>query len=241
MIVLHKFVPAWGLPDMSPFVIKVETYLKMTGTTYRGVVADSRKSPKGKFPCIEDEGRVIADSSAILAHLEAKAARPLDAGLSDRERAASAAFRGMLEEHHYFLVLWRRWVDDGGFAIYQPGLSAYTKLIGIPSLASPVVARVIRRDMRRTTWGQGVGRHSRAEIAAAGIAHLRALSDWLGDQPYFMGSGPRTIDATVFAFVASELYGAFGGPELDALRGMPNLVAYCERVRARYWADAWPA
>ncbi|HKY92215.1 MAG TPA: hypothetical protein VJM11_14295 [Nevskiaceae bacterium] len=31
MLVLHKFIPAFGLPDMSPFVIKLETYLRMAG------------------------------------------------------------------------------------------------------------------------------------------------------------------------------------------------------------------
>jgi hypothetical protein len=29
MITLHKFGPAWGTPDISPFCIKVETYLRM--------------------------------------------------------------------------------------------------------------------------------------------------------------------------------------------------------------------
>lgn len=29
-IKLHKFGPAFGLPDASPFVVKLETYLRLT-------------------------------------------------------------------------------------------------------------------------------------------------------------------------------------------------------------------
>jgi hypothetical protein len=31
MIKLHGFGPAWGLPDLSPFVTKVDCYLRLVG------------------------------------------------------------------------------------------------------------------------------------------------------------------------------------------------------------------
>ena len=34
MITLYAFGPLWGLPDPSPFVIKTETQLKMSGLAY---------------------------------------------------------------------------------------------------------------------------------------------------------------------------------------------------------------
>jgi glutathione S-transferase len=239
MIVLHKFVPGYGLPDMSPFVIKLETYLRMAGLEYRSVISDSRKAPKGKFPYIEDDGRVIADSTLVIEYLEAKAAAPLDAGLDARQRAAATAFKGLLEEHTYFLVLWRRWIDEAGWVLYRPALKAYASRIGVPSFAFPLIAGSVRRDVRRRTLGQGTGRHTPAEIGAMGAAHVQAVADWLGDQPYFLGDRPRVIDATVFAFMASELWAPFGGPAQERLRASKNLVAYCERMRAQWWGD-WP-
>jgi len=37
MIKLYQFHPAWGLPNPSPFCMKVETYLRMAGLPYEGV------------------------------------------------------------------------------------------------------------------------------------------------------------------------------------------------------------
>ena len=37
MIKLYQFKPAWGLPNPSPFCMKVETYLRMAGLSY-GVI-----------------------------------------------------------------------------------------------------------------------------------------------------------------------------------------------------------
>ena len=79
MITLYQFPPVWGLPNASPFCMKVETYLRMTGLPYqfaRG--ADIRKAPKGKFPVIEDNGKIIPDSSFIVEYLKASYGDPLD-------------------------------------------------------------------------------------------------------------------------------------------------------------------
>lgn len=241
MITLHTFVPGWGLPDMSPFVIKVATYLRMAGFEYRTVVSDSRKAPKGKFPFIECDGQVVCDSSLIVQHLESRTVASLDAGLDARSRAVAASFRALIEEHTYFLRLFRVWCEPTGWARYRPVLREYSKRIGVPALAFPVVAALVRRDVRRRCWGQGVGRHSVAEINATNIAHVKAVADWLDDQLFFLGSGPTTIDATVFAFMATELWSSFDGPVRDYARSRPNLVAYCERIRDRYWKKDWPA
>lgn len=37
MIKLYQFSPAWGLPNPSPFCMKVETYLRMTGLPYEAI------------------------------------------------------------------------------------------------------------------------------------------------------------------------------------------------------------
>ena len=37
MIKLYQFNPAWGLPNPSPFCMKVETYLRMVGLPYEVV------------------------------------------------------------------------------------------------------------------------------------------------------------------------------------------------------------
>ncbi len=54
MITLYNCGPAWGLPDPSPFVRKVETPLRMAKLPYRTEAAGFAKAPKGKIPYIDD-------------------------------------------------------------------------------------------------------------------------------------------------------------------------------------------
>ena len=51
MIVLQKFGPHFGVPDPSPFVLKLETFLRLTKIDYEEeLLFDLRKTPKGKLP-----------------------------------------------------------------------------------------------------------------------------------------------------------------------------------------------
>ena len=90
--------------------------------------------------------------------------------------------------------------------------------------------------MRRTAYLQGTGRHSAAEIHTIGKRVVTALSDWLQDRPFMLGRKPHLIDATAYAFIAGWLWGPFEGPIKDHVLHQANLVQYCERMRAHYWA-----
>ena len=60
---LYQFPPAWGLPNPSPFCMKLEVFLRLAEIPYEVVTwPDPRKAPKGKLPFIEHEGTRIADS-----------------------------------------------------------------------------------------------------------------------------------------------------------------------------------
>ena len=236
MITLHKFIPAWGLPDISPFCIKAETYLRMTGVEYRTVASDSRKAPKGKCPYIEHGNQVISDSSMIIEYLESRSPTPMDADLTSQERAISAAMKAMLEEQFYFVGLWTRWVDASGWKIYRPIIKDLGAELGVPKLFVPLIEPIIRAKMRRTTYLQGTGRHSPDEIRQIGVNVVTALSDWLEDKPFMLGTKPHLIDATAYAFMVGWLWGPFEGVIKDRVSQKTNLVRYCDRMKAQYWA-----
>ena len=96
MIQVYGFSPSLGLPDLSPFVVKVLAYLSMADIPYKLLAGDARKAPKGKLPYIEDGGRAIPDSSFIVEYLR-KNYRDLDAGISPADRALATAVQSMLE------------------------------------------------------------------------------------------------------------------------------------------------
>jgi hypothetical protein len=62
MITLYQFEPAFGLPNASPFCLKLETWLRMAGLPYeapRMTLSAMGRSPKGKLPYIVDEGKPL--------------------------------------------------------------------------------------------------------------------------------------------------------------------------------------
>jgi glutathione S-transferase len=240
MITLYKFIPAWGLPDISPFCTKAETYLRMAGWQYQTQVGNPRKAPKQKLPYIDHDGHKVCDSNEIITYLEAHPKRPsaqaLDAGMSPKDAAASRALQSMLEEHLYYGNMWRRWVEPGGWAHYQPVIAEFVSNFGIPAFMGKTVSSLLRKQTIKVLHAQGTGRHSPQEINAMGIALYTALSDWLGDQPYMLGQAPRTIDASAYAVLIGVLGAPIEGPVKTFVQSRPNLVAYQQRMKAQYWA-----
>jgi len=230
-ITLHQFGPAWSLPDYSPFCVKVETYLRMTRRPFRSAISDVRKAPKHKLPYVQDGDVVISDSRAIVAHFEAEAERPLDGGLSPEDRAASVAFRSLFEEEMYFLLVYLRWIVDENFRVFAPVFHRYVHVgAGIPKVFAPLIARVARKQMRRECWGQGTGRHSREDVEGRLHEIVDVLADQIGVGPYFLGSHPRTIDATAHGFLWSLLDSPNNSTAQSYALSRAPLVAYKERM-----------
>jgi len=115
MITLYGFGPAFGLPDASPFVMKTEVQLKMSGLPYRFERSAPMNGPKGKLPYIDDDGRLIADSTFIREHLAARHGVDLDRGLSAERRALCWAIERMMEDHLYWAIVYMRWMVDENF------------------------------------------------------------------------------------------------------------------------------
>ncbi len=69
MLQLFQFYPAFGVRNLSPFCLKLETYLRMSGIEHEVVWSSStRGAPKGKLPYIVDADGVEVVDSEIQAH-----------------------------------------------------------------------------------------------------------------------------------------------------------------------------
>ena len=227
MIELHQFALVDGV-NMSPFCAKVETWLRLTRTPYRVVVDPPFKGPRGKLPFIVDGGRTIADSGAILAHLEAASPAPLDAGLDDAGRAMAHLVRRTLEESLYFAMLWDRWALEANWPRVRDGFFAT-----IPSPIRRPITALIRRKILRDLKGQGIGRMTTEEVHARGVADIAAVAAVLGTRDFLVADHPTVIDVILYAFLDNLLNGGFPGPLTDAARAAPGLVAHHARMTAR--------
>jgi glutathione S-transferase len=231
MIKLYQFRPAFGLPNPSPFCMKVETYLRMAGLAYECPCrADLRKSPKGKMPYIDDEGTVVADSSVIIDHFKRKYGDPLDVHLDAVTRATALAMQRLIEENTYWTVVYFRWIEEAGWKVTRAAFFDWMK----PPLRW-IVPAVARRIVRKELHGHGMGRHARDEIAAIGAKDLTAVAEFLGDRPFFTGARPSSLDATAYAFLANLLWAPYEMPLKSHARSYPQLEAYCQRMKARYY------
>ena len=236
MLTFYAFGPGFGLPDPSPFVTKAEVLLKMAGVPYRKDTTGFKKAPKGKLPYIDDGGLIVADSTFIRMHLQRRYDIDFDAGLSPAERGVAWAFEKMCEDHLYWAVVHARWMIDENF---DAGPRRFFD--DAPAPLRPLIVAMVRRQVRRTLWGHGMGRHSEDEIAQLAVRDLGAIADFLGDKPYLMGVRPCGADATVFAFVAGCLAARFKTPIRIAAELQPNLAAYRDRMLAQYFPELAPA
>lgn len=232
-IELLQFHSPRGWPNISPFCMKTETWLRLAGLDYRVVPQAIPNGPLGKLPAVRDGGETIADSHCIIEQLAAKYGKDLDAGLDARQRAAARAFERLINEHLYWAIVYFRWIDPPGWTQTQKLLFAR-----LPAPLRFVVPRLAQRGVRAQLKGQGLGRHPREEILRRTAQDLQALADWLGEKPYFMGESPTTLDASAYGFLGNMYAAPIVTPLRDLVAAHPNLVAYCERLRARCFGVA---
>lgn len=235
MIILYTFGPYFGLPDASPFVTKTMLLLKFAGLPFTENRGGFRKAPKGKLPYIDDGGEIIADSTFIRWHIEKKYGYDYDAGLSAEQKAIAWALERMCEDHLYFALADARWMDDANFA---KGPAQFFGAVPRPLRAA--VSAMVRRKLGKRLQSQGIGRHSRSEICALAERDIAALATLLGEKRYFFGEQPCGADATLFAFIAGILTPVFETSIRTATEGHSNLVAYRDRIIARYFPTNVP-
>jgi glutathione S-transferase len=232
MITLYAFGPQFSLPDPSPFVTKAEVLLKMAGLPYQTDLNGFRKAPKGKLPYIKDDDALIADSTFIRRHLERKHQINFDRGLSAEQKAIAWAFEKMAEDNLYWAIVDSRWMVDANF-----DKGPRTFFDKIPAPVRPLIVPMIRRQIRKTLYAHGIGRHTRAEIEEIGAEGINAIATYLGQKSFFMGPEPTGVDATMFAFAASALCPQFDTPIRTAAERHENLRRYVGRMTARYYPD----
>jgi glutathione S-transferase len=235
MITLHQFARTWEIPNVSPFCSKVETYLRMTGIPYRVADAVPPRAPKGKLPYITDGRKKIADSRFIIEYLRDQYDVDLDRGLRPPERAESVAFQRMIENDLHWAVMWSRWSQPHNWPAFKHAIFG-----GLPPVLRDGIAWYAKTQMRKQIRAQGLGRNTESEIFHLGKQDLTALSDHLANKPFFMGDRPTTLDASAFGFLTNVLWCPVESPLKTHAQSLGNLVAFCERVRDRYFEKEAP-
>jgi glutathione S-transferase len=235
-IVLWQMQPLWGIPNPSPFCLKVETWLRMAGLPYEARAIDGPpKAKSGKVPYIERAGgSVLSDSSVIIDTLTREHGVELDRALSARDRALGTLMQRTFEESLYFIALHERWVDERNWPRVAQDYFGH-----FPWVLRTFVLPIVRRQIVASAHGQGISRLSESDRIEKGKADVRAIAELLGDKPYFFGQ-PSRYDAIAYGFLANALASPLPSPISGEAKSHANLVAFCERMKQTYWADWKP-
>lgn len=230
-LVAYHLPGAWGLVSVSPFCLKLDAFLRMTGIEHEAVTAKTPfGGPKGKAPWIEHEGRKIGDSTLIILYLKQRFGADPNRALSAQQQGLALAIQRMIEENLYWAMVHDRWHTPENWPLLKSSV-----LGGLPSLPREILAPIARRGVKKQLVGHGMGIHSAAEIAAIGARDIDALSAILGDKPWFFGDDPTETDAVAYGQLANIYSVGFASPMKAVIAGHANLTGFIDRFAARFY------
>ncbi|MFO7563636.1 MAG: Tom37 metaxin N-terminal-like domain-containing protein [Enhygromyxa sp.] len=233
---VYGFAEFGELPDLSPFVSKLEGYLRLAGVPYEKRPGDVRKAPRGKLPYIVHAGRKVTDSQRIIEYLAEQGVCDLDEWLDDDQRAELFALRSMLETDFYFtVVLHFRWQLDAGWDHYRSVVGEVLRDSGLPGFLLGPILKMVRKNTVAQALGHGAGRRDTEE----NLAHARAMFQTLArllerrEGPWWFGDRPSSADAIVHAFVAAAIVPKWGLPIEQLADPHPGLRSWFEHAHAQ--------
>jgi len=241
VVYLYQFTRTPVLPSLSPYCLKVETWLRLAGLKYENVDHKMKyKSKKGQLPFVEVNGEEIADSAIIIKELGTRNNSDLDTGLTPEQKNVAHATISMVENHFAWVV--KSFIYNNPDQILQ-GFKLDLKQTLQKTFPPFILNFLFKRQYKaaaKKVRAHGIGVHKPEEIEEFGHNDLTVLSDLLGDKKFFFGDSPTTLDVVAFANLAQVV---FMDKEVSyTLRdwmteNCANLVEFCNRVKECAFPD----
>merc|ERR1712079_809375 len=233
LVYLFQFTRSPQVPSISPFCLKLESWLKLHGIKYQNVDHKCKfRSKKGLLPFIELNGEEIADSNMIIETLSKKFEKEMPAELSQDQKNVQHAMIAMVENHlHWTTVYWRSKDVDNILKGYKLNLQTAIGSKAPASILNFYFKYTFCRKGLKKVRANGMGVHTAEEIENFGKKDLQTLSEMLGEKEFFFGDEPAMLD-----MVDKE----FSCPLRDYLEAdCTNLVGLVNRIKDRCWGDHW--
>merc|ERR1711988_1337491 len=246
MVYLFQFTRSPQIPSISPFCLKLESWLKLHGIKYQNVDHKCKhRSKKGMLPFIELNGEEIADSNMIIETLSKKFDKEMPAELTQDQKNVQRAMVAMVENHlHWTIVYWKSKDVDNILKGYKLNLQSAIGSKAPASLLNFYFKYTFCRKGMKKVRSNGMGVHTAEEIENFGKKDLQTLSEMLGDKEFFFGDEPAMLDLVVFSHVAQLVMvdKEYACPLRDYLEAdCKNLVGLVNRMKDRCWSDHWDA
>ena len=224
MITLYSYPELFGVADNNGYGLKVFAFLRLAGVPFTHEhIFDASKAPRGQLPYIADDGEIIGDSETIIAHLIAKYALTIDAGLGAAQRDQNLLVTRLLDDL-YWVMSYSRWKDDRYFPAFRDAFMREH-----PSLTVEGLQQAREYNAQRYHF-QGIGRYAPEAAYARGLADLGVLARLVPADGYVHGSAPTSIDAGIYGFIANIYFFAIDTPLKRFVAAQPNLVRHCNAI-----------
>jgi len=151
-------------------------------------ILDTKDAPRGQLPYLQDGDKTIGDSDAIIAHLIARYALPIDDGLTASQRNTDDLIRRMLDDL-YWVMSYSRWKDERFWPLFRDAL-----LRTHPGITEAALEAARAYNFKRYQY-QGIGRYEHDEVYARGITDLRVLAGLVPESGFLFGAKPSSYDA----------------------------------------------
>ncbi|KAJ3233515.1 metaxin 1 [Chytriomyces hyalinus] len=231
---LFAWGPAWGLDSFDPFCMSVQCYLSLSCASWVCTKSSNPKiSPSGELPLLRDGTIPVAGRANIIRHLKRKGF-DLDANLTPLQLAQSASFINLIETKLYDSLLHTLFMDAKNYSedtlrVYSKQLDFVRRFYVPEVLKKRVVGRLAGYRMMLDHNQELVN-----EVYLNAKDVFQALDDKLGDQLFFFGDKPTTLDAVAYAHLSLHALPLLTNPKLHAILtfSFPNLIAYITRMQA---------
>merc|ERR1711997_995834 len=212
-VYLYQFPRCPQLPNISPKCLKVETWLKLHGIKYENVNHNAKlRSKRGLLPFIELNGEEIADSEIIIKSLAKTYNKDLDASLNQEQKNIQHAMLTMVDNHlHGAFMMWATRNADNLLQGYKLNLQ---QLMGM-KIPAGILNFLFKHSYCRKGLAKakasGFKGYTAEEVEEEGKKDLLVLKEMLGEQQFFFGDEPHSLD----------------------------LVGFYNRMKDRAWGDHW--
>jgi glutathione S-transferase len=221
MLTLYSYPGLFGVADNNMYGLKVFAFLKLARLPFRHEhVVDASAAPRNQLPYIDDEGVIVGDSDAIIAHLVAKHGVPIDRGRTQAQRTTDLLVRRALDDL-YWVMSYSRWRDETFWPHFRDAF-----LSEHPRLTADDLEAAKTYNAQRYHF-QGIGRFEPPAVYARGIATLQALADLVPDAGFLFGPEPASVDAALYGSIANIHFFEIETPLRQFVAAQPGLVRHC--------------
>ncbi len=215
----------------SPFCTKARICLQLKGIPFRRVTLTvsrmrelRRLSGFGKVPVLVQGGQVVADSTAIVRHLETLQPDPPLRPADPAARAYCDLIEDWADESLYHVVGAFKWLNPANRAAALH--NTMSELGGGP--LAPLIGRVVASRIARRYRAQGYGPEALGHFEERMRDGLTTLEGLLGERSLLLGRSVTVADVAVFV----QLAWMRGYVERRLLDDAPAVSAWLARLDA---------